>query len=152
MKSRGVYETPGGTILLQAHRAIESLTLDGGSAHLKDDIMPRYAELIYNGLWYSPEMDFIMSAFNKSQEEIDGDVTLSLFKGNVTTIGRKSPTSLYDQDFSSMDKEGGFDAIDAKGFINIHSIRLKAHNLLIKKKKKSEKNSKPFGWRNNTDE
>jgi len=152
IKSRGIYETPAGKILWTAHRDIEGLAMDKEVMHIRDSLIPKFSELIYNGLWYSPEMDFIMSAFNKSQEEIDGDVTLSLFKGNVTTIGRKSPTSLYDQDFSSMDKEGGFDAIDAKGFINIHSIRLKAHNLLIKKKKKSEKNSKPFGWRNNTDE
>ena len=136
IKSRGIYETPAGKILWTAHRDIEGLAMDKEVMHLRDSLIPKFSELIYNGLWYSPEMDFIMSAFNKSQEEIDGDVTLSLFKGNVTTIGRKSPTSLYDQDFSSMDKEGGFDAIDAKGFINIHSIRLKAHNLLINKKKK----------------
>ena len=136
IKSRGIYETPAGKILWTAHRDIEGLAMDKEVMHLRDSLITKFSELIYNGLWYSPEMDFIMSAFNKSQEEIDGDVTLSLFKGNVTTIGRKSPTSLYDQDFSSMDKEGGFDAIDAKGFINIHSIRLKAHNLLINKKKK----------------
>lgn len=136
IKSRGIYETPAGKILWTAHRDIEGLAMDKEVMHLRDSLIPKFSELIYNGLWYSPEMDFIMSAFNKSQEEINGDVTLSLFKGNVTTIGRKSPTSLYDQDFSSMDKEGGFDAIDAKGFINIHAIRLKAHNLLINKKKK----------------
>ena len=149
IKSRGIYETPAGKILWSAHRDIEGLAMDKEVMHLRDSLIPKFSELIYNGLWFSPEMDFIMSAFNKSQEAIDGSVTLSLFKGNVTTIGRESPTSLYDQDFSSMDKEGGFDAIDAKGFINIHSIRLKAHNLLIKKKKTLSKTSKTFDWRKN---
>jgi len=152
IKSRGIYETPAGTILWTAHRDIEGLAMDKEVMHLRDSLIPKFSELIYNGLWFSPEMDFIMSAFNKSQEAIDGSVTLSLFKGNVTTIGRESPTSLYDQDFSSMDKEGGFDAIDAKGFINIHSIRLKAHNLLIKKKKTLSKTSKTFDWRKNKDD
>ena len=116
------------------------IAMDKEVMHLRDMLIPKFSELIYNGLWFSPEMDFIMSAFKKSQEAIDGNVTLSLFKGNVTTIGRESPTSLYDQEFSSMEMEGGFDAVDSKGFINIHAIRLKAHNLVIKKRK-------PFEWR-----
>jgi argininosuccinate synthase len=140
IKSRGIYETPAGTILWAAHRDLEGIAMDKEVMHLRDMLIPKFSELIYNGLWFSPEMDFIMSAFKKSQEAIDGNVTLSLFKGNVTTIGRESPTSLYDQEFSSMEMEGGFDAVDSKGFINIHAIRLKAHNLVIKKRK-------PFEWR-----
>jgi len=140
IKSRGIYETPAGTILWAAHRDLEGIAMDKEVMHLRDMLIPKFSELIYNGLWFSPEMDFIMSAFKKSQEAIDGNVTLSLFKGNVTTIGRESPTSLYDQEFSSMEVEGGFDAVDSKGFINIHAIRLKAHNLVIKKRK-------PFEWR-----
>ena len=140
IKSRGVYETPAGTILWAAHRDLEGIAMDKEVMHLRDMLIPKFSELIYNGLWFSPEMDFIMSAFKKSQEAIDGNVTLSLFKGNVTTIGRESPTSLYDQEFSSMEVEGGFDAVDSRGFINIHAIRLKAHNLVIKKRK-------PFEWR-----
>ena len=140
IKSRGIYETPAGTILWAAHRDLEGIAMDKEVMHLRDMLIPKFSELIYNGHWFSPEMDFIMSAFKKSQEAIDGNVTLSLFKGNVTTIGRESPTSLYDQEFSSMEMEGGFDAVDSKGFINIHAIRLKAHNLVIKKRK-------PFEWR-----
>jgi argininosuccinate synthase len=142
MKSRGIYETPGGTILLSAHRGIEQITLDREACHLKDEIMPRYAKLIYNGFWFSPEMDFIMCAMNKSQEEIDGVVRLALYKGNVTAVGRESPTSLYDQNLSSMEVEGGFDAQDAEGFIKINAIRLKAHNLVLNKKR-------PYKWRRN---
>ena len=108
--------------------------------HLRDMLIPKFSELIYNGLWYSPEMDFIMSAFKKSQEAIDGKVTVALYKGNVTVVGRESHTSLYDQDFSSMEVEGGFDAEDSRGFINIHSIRLKAHNLVLHKRR-------PYNWR-----
>ena len=140
IKSRGVYETPAGTILWVAHRDLEGLAMDKEVMHLRDSLIPKFSELIYNGLWFSPEMDFIMSAFKKSQEAVDGIVTLSLFKGNATPVGRKSPTSLYDQDFSSMEMEGGFDALDSKGFINIHAIRLKAHNVVLKKRK-------PFEWR-----
>ena len=140
IKSRGVYETPAGTILWAAHRDLEGIAMDKEVMHLRDMLIPKFSELIYNGLWFSPEMDFIMSAFKKSQEAIDGNVTLSLFKGNVTTIGRESPTSLYDQEFSSMEVEGGFDALDSRGFINIHAIRLKAHNRVMKKRK-------PFEWR-----
>ncbi len=140
IKSRGVYETPAGTILWAAHRDIEGIAMDKEVMHLRDMLIPKFAELIYNGYWFSPEMDFIMSAFNKSQEAIDGKVRLSLYKGNVVTIGRESPNSLYDQDLSSMDIEGGFDATDAEGFININAIRLKAHKLVLHK-------NRPYNWR-----
>lgn len=140
IKSRGVYETPGGTILWEAHRDLEGISMDKEVMHLRDSLIPKFAELIYNGYWFSPEMDFIMSAFNKSQEAISGKVKVALYKGNVTTIGRKSPTSLYDQDLSSMDIEGGFDAIDSQGFININAIRLKAHQKVLKRRR-------PFRWR-----
>jgi len=140
IKSRGVYETPGATILFIAHRDIEGIAMDKEVMHLRDMLAPKFSELIYNGFWFSPEMDFLMSAFNKSQEAIDGKVILSLYKGNVNVIGRESPTSLYDQKLSSMDEEGDFDAVDSKGFINIHAIRLKAHNIVLKKRR-------PYQWR-----
>lgn len=143
IKSRGVYETPGATILWQAHRDLEGIAMDKEVMFLRDTLIPTFSKLIYNGLWYSPEMDFLMSAFLKSQEAIDGKVTVSLYKGNVTTIGRESPTSLYNQDQSSMDIEGGFDATDSTGFINIHALRLKAHNLVLRK-------DKAYAWRNHT--
>ncbi len=132
IKSRGVYETPGATILWAAHRDLEGIAMDKEVMHLRDTLVPKFSEIIYNGFWFSPEMDFLMSAFNKSQEAIDGTVTLSLHKGNVSTIGRESPTSLYDQRQSSMDVAGGFDATDSKGFININAIRLKAHYFGLK--------------------
>lgn len=140
IKSRGVYETPGATILWTAHRDLEGIAMDKEVMHLRDMLIPKFSELIYNGLWFSPEMDFLMSAFNKSQEAIDGSVILSLYKGSATVIGRESPTSLYDQNLSSMEVEGGFDSLDSKGFININAIRLKAHNLVLKMKD-------PYGWR-----
>ena len=140
IKSRGVYETPGGTILWEAHRDIEGIAMDKEVMHIRDTLIPKFAELIYNGFWFSPEMDFIMSAFNKSQEAIDGKVRLSLYKGNVVTMGRESPNSLYDQDLSSMDIEGGFDQTDADGFIKINAIRLKAHHIVLHKKR-------PYNWR-----
>jgi len=143
IKSRGIYETPAGTILWEAHRDLEGLAMDKEVMHLRDMLIPKFAELIYNGFWFSPEMDFIMSAFNKSQEAITGKVRLALYKGNVTTIGRESPTSLYDQDLSSMDIEGGFDAIDSQGFININAIRLKAHKKVLHR-------NRPFRWREET--
>jgi argininosuccinate synthase len=125
IKSRGVYETPAGTILLKAHLDIEGLTLDKEVAHLKDMLMPKIAELIYNGFWFSPEMEFLMSAVNKSQENVDGKVYMTLYKGNVFITGRESDKSLYDQDIASMDKLGGYDQTDAKGFIKINALRLK---------------------------
>ena len=140
IKSRGVYETPGATILFIAHRDIEGIAMDKEVMHLRDMLTPKFSELIYNGFWFSPEMDFLMSAFNKSQEAIDGKVILSLYKGNVNVIGRESPTSLYDQELSSMDEEGGFNPVDSRGFINIHALRLKAHNLVLRKRD-------PFKWR-----
>ncbi len=140
IKSRGIYETPGATILWLAHRDLEGLAMDKEVMHLRDMLMPKVAELIYNGFWFSPEMDFLMSAINKSQEAIDGKVTLSLYKGNVNVVGRESPTSLYDRELSSMDMEGGFDAVDSRGFININAMRLKAHHLVLRKRK-------PYEWR-----
>lgn len=140
LKSRGVYETPGATILWLAHRDLECIAMDREVMHLRDMLIPKFAELIYNGFWFSPEMDFIMSAFNKSQEDIDGKVILSLYKGNVRVIGRESPTSLYNQELSSMDVEGGFNAIDSKGFININALRLKTHTFVLRKRK-------PYSWR-----
>lgn len=140
IKSRGVYETPGATILWKAHEDIEGIAMDKEVMHLRDMLIPKFSELIYNGYWFSPEMDFLMAAFEKAQEAIDGVVTLKLFKGNVVVMGRKSPTSLYDQDLSSMEVEGGFDPTDSTGFININAIRLKAHNLVLKKRN-------PYEWR-----
>ena len=133
MKSRGVYETPGGTILLQAHRAIESLTLDSGSAHLKDEIMPKYAKLIYNGFWWSPERMIIQEAIDKSQEFVNGFVRLKLFKGNITVLGRKSETSLYDENIASFDGNVGFEQKDAEGFIKINALRLRLADQLGRK-------------------
>ena len=125
MKSRGVYETPGGTILLHAHRAIESITLDSGEAHLKDELMPKYAELIYNGLWFSSERIAIQNLIDSTQSNVNGEVKIKLFKGNVIVLGRKSPNSLYDASLVSFDERGDYDQKDAEGFIKINSIRLK---------------------------
>ena len=126
MKSRGVYETPGGTILLAAHRAIESITLDRGAGHLKDDIMPRYAELIYNGFWYSPEREMLQALIDKSQEDVEGDVRMKLYKGNVIVTGRRSPKSLYRNDLVTFeDDRGAYDQKDAEGFIRLNGLRLR---------------------------
>jgi argininosuccinate synthase len=126
MKSRGVYETPGGTILLAAHRGIESITLDAGAMHLKDQIMPRYAELIYNGFWFAPEREMLQALIDKSQELVSGRVRLKLYKGNVTVIGRESPLSLYDQDLVTFEEgKGGYDHRDAAGFIRLNALRLR---------------------------
>ena len=133
IKSRGVYETPGGTILRVAHMDIEGIAMDKEVMRLRDMLSPKFSELVYNGFWFSPEMDFLMAAFNKSQEVIDGVVHLSLYKGNVTVLGRESPSSLYDRELSSMDIEGGFNQVDSKGFINIHAVRLKAHHAILEK-------------------
>ncbi len=126
MKSRGVYETPGGTILLAAHRGIESITLDGGSMHMKDQLMPRYAELIYNGFWFAPEREMLQAAIDYSQQKVSGTVTVKLYKGNVTIIGRESPYSLYDQDLVTFE-EGiqAYDHNDAAGFIKLNALRLR---------------------------
>lgn len=126
MKSRGVYETPGGTILLAAHRAIESLALDRGSAHLKDELMPRYAELIYNGFWFSPEREMLQAAIDHSQQFVTGEVRLKLYKGNVTVAGRSSPESLYSQTLVTFeDDRGAYDQKDAAGFIRLNALRLR---------------------------
>jgi argininosuccinate synthase len=126
MKSRGVYETPGGTILLAAHRGIESITLDGGAMHLKDSIMPRYAELIYNGFWFAPEREMLQALINKSQEHVAGTVRMKLYKGNAIVIGRESPLSLYDQDLVTFEEgQSGYDHHDAAGFIKLNALRLR---------------------------
>lgn len=136
IKSRGIYETPGATILRAAHMDIETIAMDREVMRLRDMLAPKFAELVYNGFWYSPEMDFLMAAINKSQELIDGVVHVSLYKGNVTIKGRESPSSLYDKDLSSMDIEGGFNQQDSEGFIKINAIRLMAHNAIINRGKK----------------
>ncbi|MBN9036527.1 MAG: argininosuccinate synthase [Rhizobiales bacterium] len=126
MKSRGVYETPGGTILLMAHRGIESITLDRGAAHLKDELMPRYAELIYNGFWFSPEREMLQALIDRSQEDVEGDVRLKLYKGNVIVTGRRSPKSLYRNDLVTFeDDRGAYDQKDAEGFIRLNALRLR---------------------------
>ncbi len=126
MKSRGVYETPGGTILLAAHRAMESITLDRGAGHLKDELMPRYAELIYYGFWFSPEREMLQALIDKSQEHVEGEVTLDLYKGNVIVTGRESPKSLYSSTLVTFeDDQGAYDQKDAQGFIKLNALRLR---------------------------
>jgi len=126
MKSRGMYETPGGTILLVAHRGIESITLDRGAAHLKDELMPRYAELIYNGFWFSPEREMLQVLIDRSQECVTGRVTLNLYKGNAWVVGRESPYSLYDQDLVTFEEGAvAYDHRDAQGFIRLNALRLR---------------------------
>ena len=126
MKSRGAYETPGGTIMLRAHRAIESITLDREVAHLKDSLMPKYAELIYNGFWWSPEREMLQVAIDHSQEFVSGVVRLKLFKGNVDVVGRKSPHSLFDEKIATFEDDGGtYDQADAEGFIKLNALRLR---------------------------
>ena len=126
MKSRGAYETPGGTILLEAHRGIEQITLDAGAGHLKDSIMPRYAELIYNGFWFSPEREMLQAAINHSQEKVTGTVRLKLYKGGVYVVGRKSPHTLYSEKVVTFeDDAGAYDQRDAAGFIKLNALRLR---------------------------
>ena len=125
MKSRGIYETPGGTILIHAHRAIESITLDRGEAHLKDEIMPKYAETIYNGLWFSSERIAMQNLIDSTQAKVNGEVKIKIYKGNVIILGRKSPNSLYDTSLVSFEEKGDYDQKDAEGFIKINSVRLK---------------------------
>ena len=125
MKSRGVYETPGGTVLMVARRGIESITLDRGAAHLKDEMMPRYAELIYNGFWFSPEREMIQAAVDESQKVVNGTVRLKLFKGSATIVGRKSPNSLYSQDYVTFEADSVYDQRDAAGFIKLNALRLR---------------------------
>ncbi|MDC7683024.1 argininosuccinate synthase [Asticcacaulis sp. BYS171W] len=126
MKSRGVYETPGGTILLAAHRGIESITLDRGAMHLKDELMPKYASLVYNGFWFSPEREMLQAAIDYSQAKVTGRVTVKLYKGNTTIIGRESPYSLYDQDLVTFEEgKVAYDHRDAAGFIKLNALRLR---------------------------
>jgi argininosuccinate synthase len=126
MKSRGIYETPGGTILYTAHRAIESLTLDREAAHLKDSLMPRYAELVYYGFWFSPEREMLQALVDRSQERVSGTVRLKLYKGNVIVTGRKSENSLYSNDLVTFeDDRGAYDQKDAEGFIRLNALRLR---------------------------
>ncbi len=125
MKSRGIYETPGGTVLLAAHRAIESLTLDRGAAHLKDELMPRYAELIYNGFWFSPEREMIQAAIDESQKAVSGTARLKLYKGGIQVAGRASPNSLYSEDHVTFEADSVYDQRDAQGFIKLNALRLR---------------------------
>ena len=125
MKSRGVYETPGGTVLLAARRGLESLTLDRGAAHLKDELMPRYAELIYNGLWFSPEREMLQAAIDESQKYVTGSVTLKLYKGRASVMARKSDYSLYSEAHVTFEEDAVYDQKDAEGFINLNALRLK---------------------------
>ena len=125
MKSRGVYETPGGTILLHAHRAIESITLDKGEAHLKDELMPKYAEIIYNGLWFSSERKSLQKIIDQTQTKVSGEIKLKIYKGNVVILGRKSNNSLYNSSLVSFDEAGKYNQKDAEGFIKITSLRLR---------------------------
>ena len=134
VKSRGVYETPGGTILHLAHTDIEGIAMDREVMRLRDMLSSKFAELIYNGFWFSPEMDFLQCAIDKSQEVIDGIVNLKLYKGNVYVLSRESHSSLYDQNLSSMDIEGGFNQQDSEGFIKINAIRLMAHHAILEKR------------------
>jgi argininosuccinate synthase len=132
MKSRGVYETPGGTILLAAHRGIESITLDRNAAHLKDELMPRYAELIYNGFWFSPERDMLQAAIDKSQEHVTGTVRLKLYKGSAPVVGRKSPKSLYSLAHVTFEEDHVYNQRDAEGFIKLNALRLRLAKALRK--------------------
>jgi len=134
IKSRGIYETPGGAILHAAHRDIEGIAMDREVMRLRDMLSAKLSELIYNGFWFSPEMEFLMAAVDKSQELIDGNVTLKLYKGSAYVVARESSSSLYDKELSSMDIEGGFDQTHSEGFIRINAIRLMAHNAIVRRK------------------
>ncbi|MGI6338961.1 MAG: argininosuccinate synthase [Bacteroidales bacterium] len=138
IKSRGVYESPAATILHIAHRDIEGIAMDREVLRLRNMLSPKFSEIIYYGFWFSPEMDFLMAAIEKSQELIDGSVHLCLYKGNVIIEGRESPSSLYNKELSSMDIEGGFDQTDSRGFIKINAIRLMAHRAIIEASKKKQ--------------
>jgi argininosuccinate synthase len=126
MKSRGIYETPGGTLLLAAHRGIESITLDRGAAHLKDELMPRYAELIYNGFWFAPEREMLQALIDRSQENVTGVARLKLYKGQARVVGRKAPRSLYDMRMVTFEADqGAYNQRDAEGFIKLNALRLR---------------------------
>jgi argininosuccinate synthase len=133
IKSRGVYETPGGTILHHALRDLEGLAMDREVLRLRDMLSPRFAEIIYNGFWFSPEMDFIQAAYRQSEKLITGEVHVELYKGTITPTGRTSESALYDQELSSMDMAGGYDQEDARGFVRINALRLRAHKLILRK-------------------
>jgi argininosuccinate synthase len=134
MKSRGVYETPGGTLLQAAHRGIESITLDRGALHLKDELMPRYAALIYNGFWYSPEREMIQKMIDESQKHVTGSVRLKLYRGAVRVVGRKSPYSLYSQAHVTFEADQVYDQFDAEGFIKLNALRLRLLNRVRRRK------------------
>ena len=134
MKSRGVYETPGGTILNIAHRAMESLTLDRGVIHLKDSLMPRFSQLVYNGFWFSPEMEILLEMGRSTQKRVSGTVRLKLYRGNCMVTGRKSDNSLYDEDIATMEAdEGNYDPRDSNGFIRLNALPLRIHRRLTSK-------------------
>jgi argininosuccinate synthase len=135
MKSRGIYETPGGTILYAAHRGIESITLDRGGAHLKDELMPRYAELIYNGFWFAPEREMLQALIDKSQEHVEGTVRLKLYKGSARVVGRKSPKSLYSLAHVTFEADQVYDQRDAAGFIKLNALRLRLATALRRREK-----------------
>jgi argininosuccinate synthase len=136
MKSRGMYETPGGTILHAAHRGIEGITLDRGAMHLKDELMPKYAELVYYGFWFAPEREMLQAAIDRSQDYVTGRVRLKLYKGNVAVVGRESPYSLYDQDLVTFEEGAAYDHRDAEGFIRLNALRLRT---LGRRKKKFDR-------------
>jgi argininosuccinate synthase len=130
MKSRGCYETPAGTVMLKAHRAIESLTLDREAAHLKDELMPKYAKLVYNGFWFAPEREMMQAAIDASQENVSGVVRVKLYKGNVSIVGRKSDNSLFSEKIATFeDDQGAYDQKDAEGFIKLNALRLRLKSL-----------------------
>ena len=133
MKSRGVYETPGGTVLHVAHRAVESLTLDRGAAHLKDELAPRYAELVYNGFWYSPEREMLQALIDRSQARVTGTARLKLHKGNVQVTGRRSAFSLYDREIVTFEEDSVYNQRDAEGFIKLNALRLRLRALADRK-------------------
>ncbi|MEO1040223.1 MAG: argininosuccinate synthase [Pseudomonadota bacterium] len=137
MKSRGIYETPGGTILMAAHRGIEQLTLDGGAMHLKDELMPKYATLVYNGFWFSPEREMLQAAIDHSQRHVTGEVRLKLYKGNVMVVGRSSPNSLYSLEHVTFEEDDVYDQSDAEGFIRLNALRLR---LMAERKKRLGEN------------
>ena len=130
MKSRGCYETPAGTVMLKAHRAIESLTLDREAAHLKDELMPKYAKLVYNGFWFAPEREMMQAAIDATQENVSGVVRIKLYKGNVSVVGRKSDSSLFSEKIATFeDDQGAYDQKDAEGFIKLNALRLRLKSL-----------------------
>jgi argininosuccinate synthase len=137
MKSRGIYETPGGTILMMAHRGIEQLTLDRGAMHLKDELMPKYAKLLYDGFWFSPEREMLQAAIDHSQRHVTGEVRLKLYKGNVMVVGRTSPNSLYSLEHVTFEEDDVYDQSDAAGFITLNALRLR---LIADRKKRLGQN------------